>query len=58
MLEELFQLVENCGIDYAVAWDMPVAYRRWWFVRKSKELHDRQAAKASAQRDANRGGKG
>ena len=39
--EEIFQLVEHCGLRYDEAWNMPVNVRKWWMERKNKEIKER-----------------
>lgn len=41
--EELFILVEHCGIRYTEAWEMPIEIRKWWIERKSKENEDKNS---------------
>jgi len=37
LYEEVYTLVEKCGLRYDEAWDMPVAVRHWWIKRKQKD---------------------
>ena len=39
--ENLYILVEKCGLSYSEAWDMPVAVREWWIKRKEKDGEQR-----------------
>jgi hypothetical protein len=45
VLEDLYQLVQHCGLTYSEAWDMPVTLREWWLKRKAKEIADRKKGK-------------
>jgi len=41
-LEEIFQLVYHCHIDYETAENMPVFIRKWWLKRTVKEISQKK----------------
>lgn len=43
MLEPCFLLIYYGGMTWTEAWNLPVAYRRWFIERISKELNKGEA---------------
>lgn len=53
--EEIFSLLEHChGISWEAAWSMPVMVRRWWILRKNKDIEENAKNQQNAERSSTR----